>query len=255
MGVNHLSEQEFTRKNGVSSGLTILFPKTVGSTNTMAAEFFRGLPLLVATENQTAGRGTRGRSFESHEGKGLYISFAAYESDFKPDIAGILSPAVATVVERTLDSLYGTSFKIKWVNDIVINDKKLCGILCERKLFGGRAFYIIGIGINYEIDFLPDEIRDNSAGLLEITDNPDSNDIAAGIVKNILSLNESKSSEIVDQYRRLSSVLGREVYWSAGGEAVSVKAIDYDDKCNLVVSDGERVYTLNCGDVSVKFLK
>lgn len=251
MSINHLSELQFLKYYGSLPVLTALFPKTAGSTNTLAADMFCGLPLLAATENQTAGRGTRGRSFECCEGKGLYMSFAMYEDEFNPDTVDIITPAVAVAVVRTLKELYGICFLIKWVNDIVFNDKKLCGILCERRLFEGRAFIIIGIGINFETDFLPEEIKVKSTGLLEFAEDIDSSAITAGIIKNIFLLNTSNRSDIVREYRDLSSVIGREVYWSAGGETVTVNVIGYDENCNLVVSDGSKTYSLNCGDVSV----
>lgn len=253
MKVMHLSELEFLKCSGNIGDLTTLFPKSVSSTNILAAEMFCGLPLLIATEKQTAGRGTRGRSFLCCDGKGLYMSLAAYEESFSV-IKDIITPAVAVAVSNVLNDLYGIQFDIKWVNDIVYNDKKLCGILCERKLLEGRAYIIIGIGINYETEFLPDDIRRNSAGLLEFTDSVDSNVLLSEISDKLLLLNSADRIEIVNRYREISSILGREVFWSANENRISVKALDFDENCNLIVDDGEKILTLNCGDVSIKVI-
>ena len=103
----------------------------VDSTNNYAKTLSElSLPQLVVSEEQTAGRGRLGRSFYSPAGKGIYMSFA-----FCPQLelsqAMLVTTMTAVAVCRALESLTGLHPKIKWVNDIYLNEKKLCGILTE----------------------------------------------------------------------------------------------------------------------------
>lgn len=141
----------------------IAFYKTTDSTNTRAREAFlasqEDAPRLYVAEEQTAGRGTRGRSFESKKG-GLYFSLLYRPESKDADVTGITAIAAAAVFDA-LFSLLGGDFHarifIKWVNDVYIEDKKISGILCEKINNGTDTAYVIGIGINVlSADLSPD---------------------------------------------------------------------------------------------------
>ncbi len=116
--------------------LTILSYDTLDSTNNeakrqlAAEEIADGKMLLIAAEQQTAGRGRLGRSFYSPPDTGIYMSFVFTAAASLTDAVGITG-AAAVAVARAVRSLTGKAPQIKWVNDVFLEDKKICGILTE----------------------------------------------------------------------------------------------------------------------------
>lgn len=117
---------------------------------------------VIAARRQTGGRGRRGRSFVSPEG-GLYLS-ALLRPNAAPDELLHLTAMVAVAVRRAIATL-GVQTDIKWVNDLLYDGKKLCGILVE---WSGTAA-VIGIGINCNATTFPDEIAEKATSLRLIT--------------------------------------------------------------------------------------
>ncbi|MCI0699235.1 biotin--[acetyl-CoA-carboxylase] ligase [candidate division KSB1 bacterium] len=111
---------------------------------------------LVLADQQTAGRGRLGRSWQSPPGVGLWLSFIL-RPELSLETAGALPLAVSVVVAETLSAICGEPFSAKWPNDILANNRKICGILCETQispaagLVGGSNqldYVVAGIGIN-----------------------------------------------------------------------------------------------------------
>ena len=104
---------------------------------------------VIVAKKQTGGRGRLGRSFYSPEGTGLYFSIIL-RPDFSPKENLLITPAAAVAVSTVIEALTDTKAQIKWVNDIFINGKKVCGILSEAKLNakGTTEYVILGIGVN-----------------------------------------------------------------------------------------------------------
>ena len=114
-------------------------------------------PFLVTTERQTRGRGRLGKSFFSPEG-GLYMSLALQYGGSEEQTTLAAAAAVCRVLERHCDA----KFQIKWVNDILVEGKKVCGILCEAVCgpAGRIDAVIVGVGINTGQCVFPEDIRD-----------------------------------------------------------------------------------------------
>ena len=127
--------------------------RTISSTNTVLkalAADGAGANLALVAEHQTAGRGRMGRSFCSPSGTGLYFSLL-----LRPKVpaaeAMSITACAAVAVSRTIEELTGRSTRIKWVNDILIGQKKVCGILTEAGIdaeTGMLRYAVIGVGIN-----------------------------------------------------------------------------------------------------------
>ena len=121
-----------------------------GSTNAYVKEHFEefGPVAAVYTQNQTAGRGRLGRSWVNAEGKALYYTVAIKEPLAQPATLPLLA---SLAVRRQLQLRYGVDCQIKWPNDLLLNGKKIVGILCESVSYGyqqqGRGI-LCGIGIN-----------------------------------------------------------------------------------------------------------
>lgn len=112
---------------------------------------------IVIAKKQSAGRGTKGRSFSSTEG-GVYLTKLTHYENFLAKDAFLIMAGAALAVCRTL-SFYGLTPKIKWPNDVFVADKKICGILIENVFSGNKvARSIVGIGVNVS-NSLPKELR------------------------------------------------------------------------------------------------
>ena len=136
--------------------------ETCSSTNDVAKEMaLRGAPegTVVVADEQTAGRGTKGRSWHSPKGKGLSLSVVLRPASAK---LSLLPLAAGLAVREAVERSHGLSARLRWPNDIVWEGKKLGGILCESGFLGNRPEYaILGVGLNVdqELDDFPEDLR------------------------------------------------------------------------------------------------
>lgn len=198
------------------------------------------LPALFIAKSQTAGKGTRGRNFYS-DGGGLYMSLALKTDETKVQRLTVLA---AVAVAQSIEALTGKNVGIKWVNDIYLGGKKLCGILCERV----NDAVVIGIGVNLFVKEFPDEIKDiavNLGGSIS----PEK--LAKEITNRILGLICS-GQEFIEYYRSKSVLLGKEVSYVLNGNLYTGMAVDIDDSGALIVKDSEQnTAILSSGDVTL----
>ena len=135
--------------------------KSTDSTNNVARRLCEAAVddfSVIIADKQTAGRGRSGKSFYSATG-GIYMSVIVSEREDVP-----YTVCAASAVCKAIRSL-GIDAKIKWVNDIFVNGKKVCGILCEKVATSHGSKIIIGIGINHSVKSFPAEIQDIAASL------------------------------------------------------------------------------------------
>jgi len=230
----------------------------IESTNTTAKELARqGAPknTVIIAESQTGGRGRLGRSFYSPDGVGLYMSIII-RPGFKYDSAFLITPAVAVAVARVLIKRYGLDAKIKWVNDIYIKNKKVCGILTESSFTkeGDMEWAVIGIGINLcpPKGGYPKEISEIAGALFDSP--PVKEIIASEIICEVISVcKDLLSKEFLSEYRRLSLLTGKHVTLPTGE---SVRVLGIDDSCGLIIEyPNKSVKVLTTSEVSVKLQK
>ena len=232
-----------------------------GSTNAYVKEHFEefGPVGAVYTENQTAGRGRLGRSWVNAEGKALYYTVAIREPLAQPTTL----PLLASLAVRTqLKLRYGVDCQIKWPNDLLLNGKKIVGILCEGVSYGyqqqGRGI-LCGIGINLA---QPQEYFD-AAGLphgtslalqgVPVDMDTDPEWLAQymtdfGFDRALYTYEAEGFAPYRERYKALCVNLGRRVTYDGGAGT----AVDVDDEGRLIVRDetgDTRVFT---GEVSVK---
>jgi BirA family biotin operon repressor/biotin-[acetyl-CoA-carboxylase] ligase len=243
----------------------IIAHKTIDSTNLEAKRIvneeasFEG---VILSEEQTKGRGRLGRVFYSPSESGLYMSLV-----LKPvadlDNATLITTAAAVAVCQAIETLTGKNPQIKWVNDIFLDGRKVCGILTEGIMdMESRTIgtIILGIGLNFrapETDF-PDEIQ-SIAGTLFDSKNAlvTRNQMAAEILNRFYVLYPDLASRsYLDEYRKRCFVLGEQVTFPQGSETIEAKAIAIDDDGGLVVAlpSGE-TKTLTYGEISIKIKK
>ena len=228
------------------------------STNLRAREFLKENAvdrLLVTATEQSAGRGRQGKSFFSPKGTGVYMTYA-----FRADIpfcsaVGITTFAAAAVCEA-LETLSGKRLGIKWVNDIYLEDKKICGILAETVALPHTnivQYIIIGVGINLTTDFFPEDIRD-IAGSLGFSDRDKVISAVTSALGEIAAVPEDRS--FMDYYRSRSTVLGQDIICITNQKSVAAKVLSIDDDGGLLVEleDGT-TEILRSGEISLRLNK
>ena len=239
--------------------------KTVTSTNTLLkelAEQGESDRTVIIAEAQTEGRGRLGRRFESPCGAGLYMS-VLFRPDAKAEDALFMTISTAVGVARAIEKLAREEkneirAKIKWVNDIFINNLKVCGILTEASLNiknGGLDYAVIGIGINLFSSDVTDKKLSGVAGFVFDRKVPDAaNRLAAEILKQLDDvLFAQDQSVILDEYRSRSYLDGKSVTVLRGNEEFSAEVIGIDDSARLIVktADGKET-ALSSGEVSIR---
>lgn len=243
--------------------IPILYFDTVDSTNRIAKELalrHAEHGTLVVAREQTAGKGRNGRSFFSPASTGLYMSMIL-RPDVISSVAIRITTAVAVAVCRAIESVVPVEARIKWVNDIFVNGKKVCGILTEgiTGFESGRIeSIVVGIGLNVStpVHSFPTEIRSIATSLY-----PDGslqpnmrNQLAASIATQVLSaVSEIEHMSFLSEYRKRSLVLARRITVSQGASTylATAKEIDNDGSLIVVTEDNVRKI-LNSGEVSLR---
>lgn len=239
---------------------------SVDSTNTFLKRAAHdGAPdgMAAIAAQQTAGRGRRGRTFQSKDG-GLYMS-VLLRPKCPPESLLPLTGLAAVAVCDAVESVCGARPQIKWTNDLLLDGKKLCGILTELSMegeSGALEYAVLGIGINVSQtpDDFEDEVRDIATSLsLHLGKTVSRAALAAAVLREVDALYTALCAEdtarYLAAYRRDCVTLGREVRLLWRDERESVFAEDIDDQFGLIVRrpDGTRE-TIRSGEVSVRGL-
>lgn len=212
--------------------------------------------VLVISKMQTSGKGRHGKSFYSDE-NGIYMSFLL-NRPIPTSRVYLLTTTTAVAVAETLNDLYKIDAKIKWVNDVYCNNKKLCGILCEGVLNSDGVYEksIVGIGINVFKSHFPAEISNTAISLEDFVENPkiNRNLIIASIVNKFFNLiNSVTDIELVEKYKSLSLMMGKSITVLSADGDYPAKVLDIDNSAQLVIQkqSGE-IISLNSGEISIK---
>ena len=197
---------------------------------------------IYVANAQSAGRGRRGKSFSSGVG-GIYMSFCVNAEE-----NSLLTVTCGVAVADALSAL-GLSPEIKWVNDVLIGSKKVCGILAQSRT-GHTA--VIGVGINMHTSSIPDELSDIATALDAcLSKVPPREAVIADIVSRYEELSELDKKQIIARYRDYLTMLGSDIIITGTNE--TARAIDVDDTGALVAEfPGGTVRHLNSGEISVK---
>lgn len=209
--------------------------------------------VIIAANGQTNGRGRRGKSFYSPSKSGLYFSLILHPDTDLSDATGITA-AAAVAVSQVIAEETKKDPRIKWVNDIFIEDKKVCGILTEAVTdfeTMNLQSIIIGIGLNLTTEDFPDDIKSIATSVGNTLNRCE---IIAKIYSKIKTLCDAlPDRSFMDDYRALSMVIGKTVTFEKNGTPYSAKAENIldDGSLTVVTEDGETM-VLNSGEISVK---
>jgi BirA family biotin operon repressor/biotin-[acetyl-CoA-carboxylase] ligase len=212
--------------------------------------------LTVIADSQTGGRGRRGRSFFSPGHTGVYMT-CVLRPECPAEKAGLLTSLAAVATARAVEKTASADIKIKWVNDLYLNGKKICGILSEAGPVTGNGkpdYAVMGIGVNAgRMDF-PPELRDIATSIGNETGrDPDRNRLIAEILNGLDELwGDLETGAFLEESRRRSNVIGRTVTVIESGRSYPARALDIDGQGRLVIETGEGRACLNSGEVSLK---
>ena len=240
--------------------------ESVDSTNTQCKRLAMNGAVdgtVVMAEEQTAGRGRKGRSFQSPQGLGLYLSIL-WRPQCEPSRLLPLTSLAAVAVSRAMERVTGERADIKWPNDLLLRDKKIAGILTEMALEGesGQIDYVVlGIGINVHhkaADFT-EEVAAMASSLDAVLGVTVSRPRLAAVLMEELDILRREvmwQPELyLDEYRQRCVTIGRTVQVVRGEERKAANAIDVDEQFGLAVryEDGTEE-TVRSGEVSVRGL-
>lgn len=204
---------------------------------------------FMTAEEQTAGKGRVGKSFLSPYGTGLYLSTIIHADD-APD-PSLITMAAAVALKEALTEQSDEDVKIKWVNDLYCNHKKIAGILTEADFSQGKARYVIGLGVNtntpqnlFEKQALP------TAGSL--TDDISRNQLAADLMNALYRWIQRPADEILNAYRKYNLTIGKTIRFAKGDIEYTGVAEAIDDDGSLLVAVEGRALRLSAGAISIE---
>ena len=236
---------------------------SVDSTNTYAKNLAaKGAPhgTVVVSDHQTGGRGRRGRSFSSPKGMGVYLS-VILRCSAAPDRLMHLTCVAAEATRRAILDAFGLETGIKWTNDLVCGEKKLCGILTELSVeaeTGLTDYVVCGIGVNCKQmpeDF-PPEVAPMATSLMQLLGHSDSCALAASMIRQLHLASEDlleRPRDWMGPYKAHCITIGQDVRIVRGDNVRLAHVDDMDDQGALLVTlaDGTKD-TVFSGEVSVR---
>ncbi len=222
---------------------------------------------LVLADQQTAGRGRLGRSWQSPPGVGLWLSFIL-RPELSFEIVGALPLAISAVVAETLSAFCGEAFSVKWPNDILANNRKVCGILCETQISPAGDFangsnqldYVvagIGINVNQRSSDFSSDWRRRAASLAMVAGHPlDRQNVLVTLVQHLdkaLLVNLPQTMPaLLSHWRALCPELGKPIILQQSQTASTGIFDDIGDGGELILrlADGQRK-AYSAGEVSL----
>ena len=240
--LNDLSEQEIKQNlSAKHKNFDIRIFDILSSTNDFAKELINSNSFTngttIITNSQTNGRGRFARNFFSPANTGIYFS---------------------TILKKSLPikKLTNLNTQIKWINDIYLNGKKICGILveniCDFNNMQSKAI-VSGIGINISTENFPKDIE-NKAGSI-MCNGLSRNKLIAEILNNLFDLSKDiYNKNIIKEYKSLSLVLNKEISYTKDNKIYTGTAIDITNTGNLVIKDdNNNISILECEEISINF--
>lgn len=250
-------------RNTKWAGQKIFYYDVTDSTNIRAKELAEeGYPggTLVVADRQEAGRGRRGRSWDSPAGNGIFMTLLL-KPDINPNHASMLTLVAAMAVARAIEQTVGMQAQIKWPNDIVLGGKKVCGILTEMSAqFDYINHIVIGIGINVHNQDFPEAIKETAGSIYTETGK---HIRRAELIEQILEqfehyyeifLQTEDLSGIVKEYDAILANRNRGVKVLDPKEPFEGTAVGITKKGELIVDTLKSRRFVSSGEVSVRGL-
>ena len=214
---------------------------------------------VAVARRQTGGKGRLGRTFYSPEG-GLYFSLLL-RPKFGAETTLKITTAAAVAMRRAIEKVSGRQAKIKWVNDIYVDNKKVCGILTEGTFDAenmGLKYAVLGVGVNVAAPvcgFSP-EISDKAASLFESGRVPSL--VYCALLDEFLKAFKEFYFDIdrmphIEEYRRYSYLDGKTVTYKKDGKTHTAEVTGIGDNAQLLVKEKGKTVCLSSGEVEIKY--
>ena len=242
-------------------GTEILYYDEIGSTNDEAKKIARNTGsegIVVIADSQSNGKGRLGRIWSSEKGKGLYLSIILNPKSETSTIMQI-TLITAIIVKRAIQEYLSEPVFIKWPNDIIVSDRKICGILCESQISGESMNVIVGIGVNVNHESFENELADKATSMyLQCGERHTPKDLAHRIIHHYNNIYpeyiKRGFSIFLDEYKKSCITLGKEVDILKHKEKLRGMATNITKSGELVIrnsaSNGEE--KIFSGEVSVR---
>ena len=252
--------RKFLKPEYKNLDLTVL--PTAPSTNALVREKAnQGCPegCVIVACGQTAGRGRYGRQFFSPVDTGVYLSLLLRPTAYSPQQATCLTAAAAAAMCQAIESMTGQQPGIKWVNDIFLHGKKVCGILTEAAVnleTGSLDYMVLGAGVNLypPLEGFPEEIQSIAGSVLEHRTPEAKNRLAGEFLNRFWDFyTHPERKAYLEDYRARSLAIGRNVTVLSNGQAVSAYAYGIDDDFRLLVRYGSgETEALSYGEIRIQ---
>jgi BirA family biotin operon repressor/biotin-[acetyl-CoA-carboxylase] ligase len=234
-------------------GASTLFFPTIGSTNDVAAAIATEGAVVIA-EEQTAGRGRRGRGWFSPPGSGLYVSVVLMPNRARDPMRAtrLLTLAAGVAIAEAIETITGLRVDLKWPNDVHVSRRKLAGILAE----ADEARVVLGYGINILPAAFPPDLGDRATSLEAELGRPvDRHQLLAETLAALSAryhdLLEGRFDAILDAWRwRAPAASGARVTWTAPSGPQSGVTCGIDGDGALLVRIGDRMEHIVGGEVT-----
>jgi BirA family biotin operon repressor/biotin-[acetyl-CoA-carboxylase] ligase len=254
--------KDFLNEDLLESNIEIFVSQSTGSTNHDAKNFLSEQSSLLSihlSEQQIAGKGRNGKKWISPKGKNIYLSIG-WLSNLKYSQLDGLSLAIGTILASSLNKFTQNKVGIKWPNDLLIEKKKISGILIETIDINNQVGVVIGIGINVHMSKEEGKGIDQSwMALDEVTNSKNNrNEIIGDIVNRVFQLTSVFTEEGFKPYKldyeSLDMLKGKKCIVNIKGIYKTVDVLGVNDKGEMLVKDGSENLTLRYGEVSIREL-
>ena len=244
-----------------SLGRNIILFDEIDSTNNEATKIAAAGEThgtVVIADRQTMGKGRMGRSFVSPAGTGVYMS-VIIRPDISVESAGLITSAAAVAAAEAVEKVCGQKIMIKWVNDLYLNDKKICGILTEASMgleMKALDYAVIGIGINVRSvrGMFDEELSSRASSIEDETGvRPDRNVLCAEILNRLeFWLSSIERRDFLHEYRRREYLTGKLITANVGNSSIVGSAVGIDNNANLMIElPGGEIKHLNSGEANL----
>lgn len=245
------------------SNMDIMVLQTVDSTNVLVREKANsGLAegYAVISNEQTEGRGRYGRKFFSPYGTGVYMSLLLRPDHYSARQAVRITTMAAVAMCEAIEDVSGETAQIKWVNDIYVKGKKVCGILTEASFgleSGMLEYAVLGVGVNVYApqEGFPEEIEQIAGAVFDSTQDDIKNHLVAAFLNRFMGYYVAQNPiRYIEKYRNRSLAVGKQIMVISGNKTRNASVYGVDDECRLLVKydDGTKE-SLAYGEVDIRF--
>ncbi len=225
--------------------------KEIDSTNSYLKNTYRLLDdfTFVSTDYQSSGKGRNDRVWESNSGENLMFSFLIKNEELMK-LSSILSIMIAVEVAKEIEKYDVHNVRVKWPNDVLINDKKVCGILLEGQV---PEYLVIGVGLNVNQKEFPDGLRRPATSLsLELNEDINLDELKERLFKNIVdNFLNPQTDAYLDYFREHNYLLNKRVRVLINNEPFIGEVVGVDDNFCLQILSSDMILHIDSGEIEI----